>query len=75
MFNLQTRRLDSTARNHSTVLTTFDLCVDCALSCKGTGPPWSKLECPSCPEAGCRYAEYRVVSMTDEELIARVAYG
>ncbi len=57
------------------MLATFDLCVTCARDCKRAGPPWARLECPSSLGTGRTYDEYRVVNMTDEEILARVAFA
>ncbi len=58
-----------------TILTTFDLCLACGKSCKLSGPPWCKLECPFCSVAEIKCKDYRILNMTDAELIARIAYG
>ncbi len=62
-----------TGRNGS-VLTIYDLCLDCSKNCKCEGPPWCKLECSSFSN-GTKRKIRRVINMTDEELIARVAYA
>lgn len=75
MFQVQPRRLRVVPRKPKTTLTPFDLCISCPRDCKRAGPAWSRLECPSFAGTGCRFDEYRLVNMTDEELVARVAFG
>jgi hypothetical protein len=58
-----------------TMLTTFDLCLTCRKTCKLAGPPWCKLECPFSSGIETKYNDYRILNMTDEELIARIAYA
>lgn len=58
-----------------TMLTTFDLCLACRKTCKLAGPQWCRLECPFCSVNGTKYNDYRILNMTDEELIARIAYA
>jgi hypothetical protein len=62
-------------RTGTSALTTYDLCLACTNQCKGIGLPWFKLECPSFSGMEREFQQYRVVEMTDEDLIARVAYG
>jgi hypothetical protein len=57
------------------MLTTFDLCLACRKTCKLAGPPWCKLECPFPSGIETKYNDYRILNMTDEELIARIAYA
>ena len=58
-----------------TVLTTYDLCLDCNKACKRSGPPWRRLECPSFSSKEFRYKVYQIIDMTDSELIKRIAYA
>ena len=69
------RRFHETSRKKATLLSTFDLCLDCTRSCKRAGPPWCRIECPLCLGTGCKHNDYRVVNMSDEELVSRVAFG
>jgi len=67
--------LDPIARTNKTVLATYDLCIDCTRNCKSVGPLWCKLECPSFTRSELKYRDFRVVDMTDKELVSRIAYG
>ena len=75
MLQVQSRRLHVVPRKPKMVLATFDLCVKCRGDCKRDGPPWSRLECPSFAGTEHSFDEYRMVDMSDEELVARVAFG
>ncbi len=75
MLQVQPRRLHVVPRKPKMVLATFELCLSCARDCKRAGPPWSRLECPTFAGAEFRFDEYRMVNMTDEELVARIAFG
>jgi hypothetical protein len=75
MLQVQPRRLRVAPRKPKIVLTPFDLCLSCPRDCKRAGPLWSRLECPSFAGTEHRFDEYRLVNMTDEELVARVAFG
>ena len=55
--------------------TTYDLCLTCTRDCRRSGPAWCRLECPLFSGTEYKYKDYQVVNMTDEELVARVAYG
>jgi len=57
------------------VLGTYDLCLACSKPCKGIGLLWCRLECPSFSCSEPKYRDYRIVDMTDKELISRIAYG
>lgn len=58
-----------------TKVATYDLCLACTRDCRHSGPPWCRLECPRFSGTEFQYHDYKIVSMTDEELVARVAYG
>jgi hypothetical protein len=55
--------------------TTYELCLACTRDCRRSGPPWCKLECPLFSGTDFKYENDQIVSMTDEELVARIAYG
>ncbi len=59
----------------ATLLTTFELCLDCAKTCRRSGPPWRRLECSLFSGTESSYEEDQVVDMTDAELVERVAFG
>ena len=67
--------LNSKSKKIMTVFTTYDLCLDCDKGCKHSGPPWRRLECPSFSSTEIKYKVYRIVDMTDSELIKRIAYA
>ena len=56
------------------VLATFDLCLECSKACKRAGPLWCRIECSSFGSDNGA-GECRVLDMTDDELLARVAYA
>ncbi|MGQ9646231.1 MAG: hypothetical protein ACUVWO_06800 [Thermodesulfobacteriota bacterium] len=62
-------------KKNGIVLSTYDLCLACQRKCKAKGPPWRKLECPSASSSGFNYKVYRVLNMTDSELLKRIAYA
>lgn len=62
-------------RKNGTVLTTYDLCLACEKPCKCKGPPWRRLECPSVSSNELKYKFYRIVDMTETELLKRIAYA
>jgi hypothetical protein len=62
-------------RKNGTILTTYDLCLACKKSCKCKGPPWRRLECPSFSSSEFKYRFYRIVDMTESELLKRIAYA
>jgi hypothetical protein len=66
---------DTIGRTDKTVLATYDLCIDCTRNCKSVGPLWCRLECPSSTRSELKYRDFRVVDMTDKELVSRIAYG
>ena len=65
----------SRRRKNGTVLTTYDLCLACQKPCKCKGPPWRRLECPSFSSKELKYKFYRIVDMTESELLKRIAYA
>ena len=58
----------------SMVVATFDLCLECRKACKRAGPLWCRIECSSFGSDNGA-GECRVLDMTDDELLARVAYA
>jgi hypothetical protein len=56
------------------VVATFDLCLECSKACKRAGPLWCKIDCSSFGSDNGA-GECRVLDMTDDELLARVAYA
>ncbi len=65
----------SKAKKNGIVSNTYDLCLDCGKKCKTMGPPWRKLECPSASFSNLKYIVYRILDMTDGELLKRIAYA
>jgi len=65
----------SKAKKNGVVLTTFDLCLACQKECKRKGPPWRRLECPSFSSPSLKYKIYRILDMTESELLGRIAYA
>jgi hypothetical protein len=65
----------SKSKNNGTVSNTYDLCLDCTKKCKAKGPPWRRLECPSVSSSDLKYMVYRILDMTDGELLKRIAYA
>jgi hypothetical protein len=66
----------SKAKKNGIVSNTYDLCLDCAKKCKTKGPPWRRLECPSAASSSnLKYMVYRILDMTDGELLKRIAYA
>jgi hypothetical protein len=65
----------SKSRKNGIVLTTYDLCLACKRKCKVKGPPWRRLECPSVSSSNPHYKVYRILNMTDSELLNRIAYA
>ena len=65
----------SKSKKNGTVLTTYELCLNCEKDCKSTGPPWRRLECPSYSSKELKYKVYRIVDMTESELLKRIAYA
>lgn len=63
------------SKKNGIVLTTYDLCLSCQKECKVKGPPWRKLECPSASPSKLRYKVYRILNMTENELLGRIAYA
>jgi hypothetical protein len=66
---------NSRSKKNGTVMTTYDLCLSCKKKCKCTGPPWRKLECPSFSSKELRFKVYRILDMTESELLRRIAYA
>jgi len=66
---------NSKSKKNGTVMTTYDLCLSCKKKCKRTGPPWTKLECPSFSSKELRFKVLRVLDMTETELLRRIAYA
>jgi hypothetical protein len=64
---------NSKSKKNGTVMTTYDLCLECKKACKCIGPPWRKLECPSFSSK--KFKVYKIVDMTDSELLRRIAYA
>jgi hypothetical protein len=62
-------------RKNGAVLATYDLCLDCQKPCKCKGPPWRRLECPSFSSQELRFKFHRIVDMTENELLKRIAYA
>ena len=56
------------------VVATFDLCLECRKPCKRAGPLWCKVDCSSFGSDNGA-GECRILDMTDDELVARVAYA
>ena len=56
------------------VVATFDLCLECRKTCKQVGPLWCKVDCSSFGSDNGA-GECRVLDMTDDEMVARVAYA
>ena len=65
----------SKSKKNGIVLTTYDLCLACRRKCKAKGPPWRRLECPSFSSSDLHYKVYRILNMTDSELLKRIAYA
>jgi len=65
----------SRRRKNGTVWTTYDLCLACQKPCKCKGPPWCRLECPSFSSKELKYKFFRIVDMTERELLKRIAYA
>jgi hypothetical protein len=65
----------SKTKKNGIVSNTYDLCLDCTKKCKTEGPPWRKLECPSASSSTLKYIVYRILDMTDRELLKRIAYA
>ena len=65
----------SKSKKNGTVSNTYDLYLDCAKKCKTKGPPWCRLECPSVSSCDLKYIVYRILDMTDGELLKRIAYA
>jgi hypothetical protein len=62
-------------RETVTVAATYELCLACTKNCRRSGPPWCRLECHLFSGSEFKYEDDQIVSMTDEELVARIAYG
>ena len=56
------------------VVATFDLCLECSKACKRAGPLWCKIDCSSFGSDNGA-GECRILDMTEDELVARVAYA
>ena len=65
----------SKSKKNGIVSNTYDLCLDCTKKCKTKGPPWRRLECPSVSTRGLKYMVYRILDMTESELLKRIAYA
>ena len=65
----------SKSKKNGIVLTTYDLCLTCKRKCKAKGPPWRRLECPSVSSSELQYKVYRILNMTETELLKRIAYA
>jgi hypothetical protein len=65
----------SKSKKNGIVSNTYDLCLACKRKCKTKGPPWRRLECPSVSSSDLKYKVYRILDMTDSELLKRVAYA
>ncbi len=65
----------SKSKKNGIVLTTYDLCLACKKKCKAKGPPWRRLECPSFSSPEPKFKIYRILDMTDRELLKRIAYA
>lgn len=63
------------SKKNGIVVTTYDLCLACERRCKVKGPPWRKLECPSVSSSDLHYKVYRILNMTESELLKRIAYA
>jgi hypothetical protein len=56
------------------VVATFDLCLECRKACKRAGPLSCKIDCSSFGSDNGA-GECRILDMTDDELVSRVAYA
>jgi hypothetical protein len=65
----------SKSKKNGIVSNTYDLCLACTKKCKTKGPPWCRLECPSVSSSDLKYKIYRILDMTDNELLKRIAYA
>jgi hypothetical protein len=65
----------SKSKKNGIVSTTYDLCLACTRKCKTNGPPWRRLECPSVSSSDLKCKGYRILDMTDSELLKRIAYA
>jgi hypothetical protein len=65
----------SKAKKNGVVLAIYDLCLACKKECKGKGPPWRRLECPSFSSPSLKYKVYRILDMAESELLGRIAYA
>jgi hypothetical protein len=65
----------SKSKKNGIVLTTYDLCLVCKKKCKAKGPPWRRLECPLFSSPEVLFKVYRILDMTDRELLNRIAYA
>jgi hypothetical protein len=63
------------AKKNGVVLATYDLCLACKKECKRKGPPWRRLECPYFSSPSLKFKVYRILDMTDSELLGRIAYA
>jgi len=62
-------------KKNGIVSNSYDLWLACTRKCKTKGPPWCRLECPSVSSFDLKHKAYRILDMTDSELLKRIAYA